>query len=83
MSIKELSLEESNYIFLQVYEQYYDDRLFEIYKLENLFSNEKCNFNDYKEKTFKKDKKEIDVVEVKRKTDKALQQFIKSQKEKG
>ena len=83
MSLKETDLDEFNFIIFNTLEQFYDDRLFEIYNLNNLMSSEKMSFFEYKEKLEKMTSKEIDVDKVKKNTNKALNSFINSLKKEG
>ena len=83
MSLKETDLEEFNFIIFNTLEQFYDDRLFEIYNLNNLMASEKMSFFEYKEKLEKMTSKEIDVDKVKKNTNKALNSFINSLKKEG
>ena len=83
MSLKETDLDEFNFIVFNTLEQFYDDRLFEIYNLNNFMSNEKMSFFEYKEKLEKMSSKEIDVDKVKKDTNKALSSFINSLKKEG
>ena len=83
MSLKETDLDEFNFIVFNTLEQFYDDRLFEIYNLNNLMASEKMSFFEYKEKLEKMTSKEIDVDKVKKNTNKALNSFIKSLKKEG
>lgn len=82
MNIKNVEIEEFNFIVLATLNQFYDDRLFELYKLNNLFLEERVSYAQYKENLNKSNKK-INVVEVKQKTDKALNSFIKSLRKEG
>ena len=83
MSLRETDLDEFNFIVFNTLEQFYDDRLFEIYNLNNFMSNEKMSFFEYKEKLEKMHSKEIDVDKVKKDTNKALSSFINSLKKEG
>lgn len=83
MSLKETDLDEFNFIIFNTLEQFYDDRLFEIYNLNNLMASEKMSFFEYKEKLEKMTSKEIDVDKVKKNTNKALNSFINSLKKEG
>lgn len=83
MSLKETDLDEFNFIVFNTLEQFYDDRLFEIYNLNNLMASEKMSFFEYKEKLEKMTSKEIDVDKVKKNTNKALNSFINSLKKEG
>lgn len=82
MNIKNVEIEEFNFIVLATLNQFYDDRLFELYKLNNLFLEERVSYAQYKENLNKSNKK-INVVEVKQKTDEALNSFIKSLRKEG
>lgn len=83
MSLKETDLDEFNFIALNTLEQFYNDRLFEIYNLNNFMASEKMSFFEYKEKLEKMYSKEIDVDKVKKDTNKALNSFIDSLKKEG
>ena len=83
MSLKEVDLEEFNFIVLEVIGQFYDDRLFEIYNLSNTLSSEKLSFTKYKEKLEEVVNKKTDVERVKKDTSKALEVFINSLKKEG
>ena len=83
MSLKETDLDEFNFIIFNTLEQFYDDRLFEIYNLNNLMASEKMSFFEYNEKLEKMTSKEIDVDKVKKNTNKALNSFINSLKKEG
>lgn len=83
MSLRETDLDEFNFITFNTLEQFYDDRLFEIYNLNNFMASEKMSFFEYKEKLEKMSSKEIDVDKVKRNTNKALNSFINSLKKEG
>ena len=83
MSLKETDLDEFNFIIFNTLEQFYDDRLFEIYNLNNLMASEKMSFFEYKEKLEKMTSKEIDVDKVKKNKNKALNSFINSLKKEG
>lgn len=83
MSLKETDLDEFNFIVFNTLEQFYDDRLFEIYNLNNFMASEKMSFFEYKEKLEKMYSKEIDVDKVKKDTNKALNSFINSLKKEG
>ena len=83
MSLRETDLDEFNFIVFNTLEQFYDDRLFEIYNLSNFMSSEKMSFFEYKEKLEKMTSKEIDVDKVKKNTNKALNSFINSLKKEG
>ena len=69
-------------MILSMVEQYYDDRLFEIYNLNNLFATDKLGFTEYKQKLSKANSK-VDIDKVKKDTDDALNDFIKSLKKEG
>lgn len=83
MNLKEVGLEEFNFIVLEVIGQFYDDRLFEIYNLSNTLSSEKLSFTEYKEKLEEVVNKKTDVERVKKDTSKALEVFINSLKKEG
>lgn len=83
MNLKETDLDEFNFIVFNTLEQFYDDRLFKIYNLNNFMSNEKMSYFEYKEKLEKKHYKEIDIEKVKKDTNKALNSFINSLKKEG
>ena len=83
MSLRETDLDEFNFIVFNTLEQFYDDRLFEIYNLNNFMASEKMSFFEYKEKLEKMCSKEIDVDKVKKDTNKALNSFINSLKKEG
>ncbi len=83
MSLKETDLDEFNFIVFNTLEQFYDDRLFEIYNLNNFMASEKMSYFEYKEKLEKKHSKEIDIEKVKKDTNKALNSFINSLKKEG
>ena len=83
MSLRETDLDEFNFIVFNTLEQFYDDRLFEIYNLNNFMASEKMSFFEYKEKLEKKHSKEIDIEKVKKDTNKALNSFINSLKKEG
>ena len=83
MSLRETDLDEFNFIVFNTLEQFYDDRLFEIYNLNNFMASEKMSYFEYKEKLEKKHSKEIDIEKVKKDTNKALNSFINSLKKEG
>ena len=83
MNLKETDLDEFNFIVFNTLEQFYDDRLFEIYNLNNFMASEKMSYFEYKEKLEKKHSKEIDIEKVKKDTNKALNSFINSLKKEG
>ena len=83
MNLKEVGLEEFNFIVLEVIGQFYDDRLFEIYNLSNTLSSEKLSFTEYKEKLEEVVNKKTDVERVKKDISKALEVFINSLKKEG
>ena len=83
MNLKETDLDEFNFIVFNTLEQFYDDRLFKIYNLNNFMSNEKMSYFEYKEKLEKKHSKDIDIEKVKKDTNKALNSFINSLKKEG
>ena len=83
MNLKEVDLEEFNFIVLEVIGQFYDDRLFEIYNLSNTLSSEKLSFTEYKEKLEEVVNKKTDVERVKKDTSKVLEVFINSLKKEG
>ena len=83
MNLKEVDLEEFNFIVLEVIGQFYDDRLFEIYNLSNTLSSEKLSFTEYKEKLEEVVNKKTDVERVKKDISKALEVFINSLKKEG
>ena len=82
MSSKELPIEEFNEVCVSSVLQFNDDRTFEVYKMTNLLSGKPIEYLEYK-KLLIKEVKEIDVVKVKKDTDKALNKFINSLKKGG
>lgn len=82
MSSKELPIEEFNEVCVSSVLQFNDDRTFEVYKMTNLLSEKPIEYLEYK-KLLIKEVKEIDVVKVKKDTDKALNKFINSLKKGG
>ncbi len=69
---------------METVNQFYDDRLFEIYNLNNMFAEEKLSFKGYKEAIEKVNKKkETDVEKVRCKTQNALNKFVNSMKKRG
>lgn len=82
MNSKELPIEEFNEVCVSSVLQFNDDRTFEVYKMTNLLSGKPIEYLEYK-KLLIKEVKEIDVVKVKKDTDKALNKFINSLKKGG
>ena len=83
MNLKEVDLEEFNFIVLEVIGQFYDDRLFEIYNLSNTLSSEKLSFVEYKTKLEEEVNKKTDIESVKKDTSKALEIFVNSLRKEG
>ncbi|MDY5646640.1 MAG: hypothetical protein SPF22_06520 [Candidatus Onthovivens sp.] len=82
MKLKDEELEEVVFLIIETVSQFYDDRLFEIYNLNNMFASEKVSFKGYKvEKA--NNKKEVDVEKVRSKTQNALNKFVNSIKKRG
>lgn len=83
LNLKEVDLEEFNFIVLEVIGQFYDDRLFEIYNLSNTLSSEKLSFVEYKTKLEEEVNKKTDIERVKKDTSKALEIFVNSLRKEG
>lgn len=78
-----MEIEECVFLILETVKQHYDERLFDIYNLNNLFAENKISFTGYKEEIEKTSIKEVDVDKVKKDTKKALNKFIDSIKKRG
>lgn len=84
LKLKDEELEEVVFLIMETVSQFYDDRLFEIYNLNNMFASEKVSFKGYKEIIEKaNNKKEVDVEKVRSKTQNALNKFVNSMKKRG
>lgn len=84
LKLKDEELEEVVFLIMETVSQFYDDRLFEIYNLNNMFTSEKVSFKGYKEIIEKaNNKKEVDVEKVRSKTQNALNKFVNSIKKRG
>lgn len=84
LKLKDEELEEVVFLIMETVSQFYDDRLFEIYNLNNMFALEKVSFKGYKEIIEKaNNKKEVDVEKVRSKTQNALNKFVNSIKKRG
>ena len=84
LKLKNEELEEVVFLIMETVSQFYDDRLFEIYNLNNMFALEKVSFKGYKEIIEKaNNKKEVDVEKVRSKTQNALNKFVNSIKKRG
>ena len=84
LKLKDEELEEVVFLIMETVSQFYDDRLFEIYNLNNMFALEKVSFKGYKDIIEKaNNKKEVDVEKVRSKTQNALNKFVNSIKKRG
>lgn len=84
LKLKDEELEEVVFLIMETVSQFYDDRLFEMYNLSNMFASEKVSFKGYKEIIEKaNNKKEVDVDKVRSKTQNALNKFVNSMKKRG
>lgn len=84
LKLKDEELEEVVFLIMETVSQFYDDRLFEIYNLNNMFASEKVSFKGYKKIIEKaNNKKEVDVEKVRSKTQNALNKFVNSIKKRG
>ena len=84
LKLKNEELEEVVFLIMETVSQFYDDRLFEMYNLNNMFDTEKVSFKGYKEIIEKANsKKEVDVEKVRSKTQNALNKFVNSIKKRG
>lgn len=84
LKLKNEELEEVVFLIMETVSQFYDDRLFEMYNLNNMFATEKVSFKGYKESIEKANsKKEVDVEKVRSKTQNALNKFVNSIKKRG